>query len=534
MPNPNKSKSTSPFNLSGDTTIDSLLNENHVKWDGALGTGANLTFSFPWINDKPAYFASYYSNEPSADERFGFNTAQIDAARNALEAWANVANLRFREVSDTSTNVGDFRFAFTSALPDDTWGWSTYPNNYSAKAADVWVNSTHGHNEEWSVGTRNYNSLIHEIGHGLGLKHPGNYNGNEEGVPPFLSSDLDFTNYSIMSYNDPDNSYYWDGRKNEPVWVIPETPMVYDIQAIQYLYGANTNYHTGNDIYTFDPSKPFYKTIWDAGGNDTIDISAFSLGSTINLNSGSYSTIAFAGWFNGTNNLGIAFDVAIENVIGGRGNDTLIVNNTSNSLNGGAGIDTVFYEDRNNFDIIKNSDVAYTVQNKTDTKDIDKIINIERIGFTDDTPGDVTYIALDINNTTQSAGAALALYHALFGFIPDPETLGRWIDQADQINNRSPFTKGNLYELAQSMLTEHSPNGISHSNLVNTLYTNVTGSIITPDELHYFTQLLDTWFYSQAGLLLFAADHPLNIDHYADLIGNGLQYELFGDFTSLI
>lgn len=458
MPNPNKSKSTNPFNLSGDTTIDSLLNENHVKWDGALGTGANLTFSFPWINDKPAYFASYYGDEPSADERFNFNTAQIDAARNALTAWANVANLKFREVADTSTNVGDFRFAFSSALPNDIWGWTVSPNNYLANAADVWVNSTHGYDDNWSAGTYNYNGLIHEIGHGLGLKHPGNYNGNEEGAPPFLSSSLDFTNYSVMSYNDPDNNYYWDSSEGRMVLVTPETPMVYDIQAIQYLYGANNNYRTGNDTYTFYPDKPFYKTIWDAGGNDTIDISAFNSGSTISLNSGSYSTIAFTDWFDGTDNLGIAFDVVIENVIGSRGNDTFIANNTSNSLNGGAGIDTVIYGDRNDFDIIKNSNVAYTVQNKTDTKDNDKLINIERIGFTDDTSGNVTYIALDINNTTQSAGAALALYHALFGSIPDPETFGRWIDQTDQINNRSPFTKGNLYELAQSMLTEHSPN----------------------------------------------------------------------------
>ena len=426
MPSPSTSASTSIFNLSGNPTIDPLLDETHMKWGGGVGTGVNLTFSFPWVNGDSAYFATYYStkNEQSADEHFGFNAVQMDAVRNALESWANVANLNFTEVSDTSTNVGDFRFAFSSALPDDVWGWSGYPNNYLASAADVWVNSSHGYDADWSAGTYNYESLIHEIGHGLGLKHPGNYNGDGEGSPPFLSSTLDFRNYTIMSYNDPNNDYYWDSSKNISILVAPDTPMVYDIQAIQYLYGANTNYHTGNDTYTFYPDEPFYTTIWDAGGTDTIDISAFNLGSNINLRSGTYSTITFptpapdSSYFNGANDLGIAFNVVIENVIGSGGNDTIIVNNANNNLDGGAGIDTIFYNrGKSNFDIVKNSDGTYTVQDNTNLKDIDKLVNIERLSFTGNTPGDFADIALDIATPTKSAGAALALYYAGFNSL---------------------------------------------------------------------------------------------------------------------
>lgn len=535
MPNPNESKSTSTFNLSGDLDIDSLLNETHMKWGGVLGKGANLSFSFPWINGNLASFATYYSNknEQTADERFGFNTIQIDAVRNVFESWANVANLKFTEVSDTSTNVGDFRFAFSSAIPSDIWGWSSYPNNYSPKSADIWVKPTHGYGEDWSVGTYNYNSLMHEIGHGLGLKHPGNYNGAEGGAPPFISSNLDFSNYSIMSYNNPDNSYYWDSSKSDLMLLAaPETPMVYDIQAIQYLYGANTNYRTGNDIYAFYPNKPFYRTIWDAGGNDTIDISAFNSGSEINLRAGTYSTITFPStesfWFDGTNNLGIAFDVVIENVIGSSGNDTIINNNANNNLDGGGGIDTIFYNrGESNFDVIKNSDGAYIVKDNTDTKEIDKLLNIERLSFSGNAPGDYATIALDITTPTQSAGAALALYYAGFNSIPEAKTFGRWIEQADKINNHATFNSENLKELAHVMLTEYIPNGISNHDLVSILYTNVAESIITPDELDYFTLLLDAGVYSQAGLLAFAAEHYLNIDHYADLIGNGLQYDLF-------
>ncbi|SDY83501.1 M10 family metallopeptidase C-terminal domain-containing protein [Nitrosomonas sp. Nm33] len=344
MTNPNISASTSIFNLSGDLNIDPLLNEAYQKWGGVLGTGANLSFSFPWTNSQMAYWQSNYSsnNEQLAAYHFGFNNTQIVAARNALQEWANVANLSFQEVSETDSDVGDFRFAFSSALPSNAWGWAGYPNNYWAAAADVWVNPTYASDMDWSAGTYHYEALMHEIGHGLGLKHPGNYGGSPA---PYLPSYLDFRNYTIMSYNDTTNNWYWDSVKNIPVFVGRETPMAYDIYAIQYLYGANTSYHSGNDTYTFSPNNPFYKTIWDAGGNDTIDVSNFSLSNIIDLNGGSYSTISFSApgssWFNGANDLGIAFNVVIENAIGGSGNDTLIGNSADNVLDAGVGDDTL-------------------------------------------------------------------------------------------------------------------------------------------------------------------------------------------------
>ncbi|WP_350152999.1 M10 family metallopeptidase [Nitrosomonas sp.] len=266
-----------------------------------------------------------YSDEPSAAEHFGFNDTQIVAVRSAFQAWENVANLNFDEVSESNLNVGDFRFAFSSALPSSAWGWSGYPNDYWASAADVWVNSTYGRDTDWSAGTYNYEALLHEIGHGLGLKHPGNYGGSSA---PYLPSSLDVRNYTIMSYNDPINEWYWDGGKNVSVFVARGAPMVYDIQAIQYLYGTNTG---GGDIYNFDPHTPFYKTIWDAGGIDTIDISNYSLDSIISLITGSYSKVSFysqptgytRAWYDGSDSLGIAFGAIIENANGGSGSDIL-------------------------------------------------------------------------------------------------------------------------------------------------------------------------------------------------------------------
>ena len=310
-----------------------------------------MTYSFPWTSfyyaywQQPVYNPPY--NEPEATKHFGFNTMQMKSVKDALQAWSNVANVNFTQVYETTTEVGDFRFAFSSALPDTAWGWSQYPNSANASAADVWVNPEFNNDPNWLIGSTHFENLLHEIGHGLGLKHPGNYGGSPA---PYLSSALDFRNYTLMSYNEPVRGFYWDASKGSSAWVFRETPMVYDIQAIQYLYGANNSYHTGDDVYKFDPSTPFYKTIWDAGGVDTIDISNYSLDSIISLIPGSYSKVSFysqppgdtQAWYDGTNALGIAFGAAIENANGGFGSDILTGNNADNALNGGDGSDQLY------------------------------------------------------------------------------------------------------------------------------------------------------------------------------------------------
>ena len=172
MPSPNSSSATSSFSLSGNSTIDPLLDDTHVKWGGGLGTGVNLTFSFPWKNGSSAWWQTDYSpeGEQNATECFGLSPTQMAAPRSALQTWGNVANISFGEVADTSSNVGDFRFTFSSVIPTTSWGWIKYPNNYWASAADVWINSKHGGDTDWYAGTSNFEALTHEIWHGVGLK----------------------------------------------------------------------------------------------------------------------------------------------------------------------------------------------------------------------------------------------------------------------------------------------------------------------------------------------------------------------------
>ena len=93
----------------------------------------------------------------------------------------------------------------------------------------------------------------------------------------------------------------------------------------------------------FDPNKPFAMAIWDSGGTDTIDLSAFTQACTISLVSGTSSTVACTGWAVGqmSNNLGIAEGAIIENIIAGSGNDVIVGNEVANVINGGAGDDSL-------------------------------------------------------------------------------------------------------------------------------------------------------------------------------------------------
>ena len=171
-------------------------------------------------------------------------------------------------------------------------------------------------------GGRGFEFFLHELGHALGLKHPHDDGSNDR--PNFASlglSGYDNTHYTVMSYNDYLNGY-------------AATPMLFDIAAIQSIYGANMSYHTGNDIYRL---LFWSNTIWDAGGIDTLDASNMNSNVTIDLREGMLSNV-----FGNSNAVtAIAYGVTIENAIGTFGNDMIFGNGADNNIDGGGGIDTM-------------------------------------------------------------------------------------------------------------------------------------------------------------------------------------------------
>jgi serralysin len=108
----------------------------------------------------------------------------------------------------------------------------------------------------------------------------------------------------------------------------------YDTRHTDTTYGFHSN--TGGDLYDFSKNTLPILTIWDGGGNDTLDVSGFTQNQVIDLRSGYFSDIGPL-----HDNITIAFDCDIENATGGTGNDVMIGNSLTNVLKGGAGNDSI-------------------------------------------------------------------------------------------------------------------------------------------------------------------------------------------------
>lgn len=345
---------------------------------GGIGNAAEVDFSF--LTAVPSYYASIgFSTAGFAR----FSGAQKQAVRDVLASVADVVQLSFIERSA----ISDITFALNTQ-PTNTSGYGFFPSfGYSSSslsgiissvtttglAGDVWLNGSKSWTAaDFALGGSGYGALVHEVGHALGLKHPFEESGT--GSDHILDASLDNTQYTVMAYAMHPYSLYrtvTETGSNITLsykYILPETLMPLDIKALQYLYGANAGSHSGDDIYTFDTSRPFIKTIWDGGGNDTLSVANFSLGCVLDLRDGDYSSISIPsgqlpegsietnpGIYDGTDNLAIAYDTIIENAIGGSGDDRLIGNAVANVLDGGLGADTMLGGDGSDIYSVDNS-----------------------------------------------------------------------------------------------------------------------------------------------------------------------------------
>ncbi len=331
----NEKSPVARFNLSGIRDVDALFNAQayyRVAWSAKTAGTAQVTYSFPGTDTVSSRFVDNYGLGENRAMTGAVNAGQAAQIADAFAAWSNVANVAFARVNETSAGqVGDIRIGFSSKVSAGYWGYSLGVSDGASNAhGDIWIDPSISV-QSFAVGTYNYYSMMHEIGHSLGLKHPFE--------APKISTGLDNRRYTIMSYTDPAGVWWRDPATGAAQYLI-KTPMVYDIQAIQKIYGANMKYQTGDNVYAFSPNAPSFEAIWDAGGSDTISVAAFSNGCTIDLRAGSYSSLAYTS-ANLTSNIGIAFGCVIENAIGGAGADTITGNATANRIDGGAGADTL-------------------------------------------------------------------------------------------------------------------------------------------------------------------------------------------------
>ncbi len=288
------------MNNSGSDIVNALAHSNTARWNYGQPYGAPVAISYSFMERLPDYYFGSFTGFRT------FNETMRVSARQALSSWERAANITFVEVSDAGSG-GQIRFG-ASRLSNSEQARAYFPSGYNAGIdGDVWMNASISGNFSPTPGSYPYEVLLHEIGHALGLKHPGNYNAGGGRMPgPFLPSALDNTNNTVMSYNNV------GGYKTD---IGP-----YDRLAIGYLYGPRlpgaignlTSYGNGDDVVTGDSAANF---LVGNGGNDHL--------------------IGRAG------NDGLLGGDGHDRLEGGDGNDTINGNQGSDFVFGGSGNDSV-------------------------------------------------------------------------------------------------------------------------------------------------------------------------------------------------
>lgn len=342
---------------------NSLINDLVVNHNNGLlaYTDSNITYNF----QKPTYII----NEDGIHSKtVAWTSAEKARLEDTLDAFRLVSQLTFQKLDSDSSLLVDLDIRKADIAYDRTAGWSDgafayafFPNESPLSPANDVVFRNDSYNNTASNiadGSPNFNAQLHEIGHALGLDHP--HDGGVDGASSASSPGnhgLNDSRYTVMSYGQTSDYF-------------PSSLMALDIAAIQYLYGTDMNTATGNDIYDLNNViNKSYKTIWDAGGSDTlqyngsanivIDLRAAHLNENATAIEGqgniAHNYNGAAGYFSGLYDgaqyddrglelLGgyyIASGVVIENAQSGKGDDRLIGNSASNYLDGGAGSDSL-------------------------------------------------------------------------------------------------------------------------------------------------------------------------------------------------
>ncbi len=291
-----------------------------------------------------------------------FNGYQIDAFNAAAAVWNDFSNVKFVQVQDADMNNG-FITADTSGVELTVGGFTSGSSfAFATLAKDTFtpINSSgrvdisdyDGH--AWfnvskapfltglDLGGYGFTTFLHELGHVLGLQHPGDYDATDDVTPSYEASATfqeDNRALTLMSYF---SELY--GNANFGAFN-PRTPMWADLLAINAMgYPGTVDLH-GVDLAVVWGWHGQYAPMNITGPNDkivgvidgfsatTLDVSPYVEGAHIDLSQPFQSVGGLL------NNLTVL--VPLKFIITGSGDDLVTGSTHSESLSTGDGDDTL-------------------------------------------------------------------------------------------------------------------------------------------------------------------------------------------------
>ena len=305
--------------MSYATDYTTLLTGSY--WSGAQVTGQPVILTYSFLATKPS--ADPHGLGATLDTFSAFTADQQAQTQQALARWSSVSGVIFEQVAPGKGDINFAAYDLGSSGPGGegfypwgNWNYSTETSTTIQFGADIQANGYGDvlmNTADESNGLFAYPTLLHEIGHALGLKHPT----DAWTLYPFGTA---YNQWNVDDAYNPNFSIMSAGGYNSTLTDITSDDML----AIQSIYGTAAQ-----------QAEQFASWSWNAA-TYTLTATLKNGGQTVRGVSTSNKVRGGTG-----NDTIYAIGQDVNYIYSGAGDDTLVGGSGVNYLDGGSGADTL-------------------------------------------------------------------------------------------------------------------------------------------------------------------------------------------------